>query len=100
MKELLLNDEFLPAVAEGTKTSTVRKGVRSIPLDYMRLQGSHDSVVVLVTGTKFVPFGELNDLDAQRDGFENIDELRRVITDIYGPLGDDEYMTIIEFARV
>ena len=97
---MLLNDEFIPAVKAGTKRSTVRKGVRSIELGAMcRLQGEHDYADVSINGTTFKLFDELDSADAIRDGFESVDELRRVLTEIYGPL-DGEYMTIIRFGAL
>lgn len=100
--EMLLNDEFIPAVKDGTKTSTVRKGVRSSPDlgENVTLQGAHDSVEVHITGKSYVPYRELNTHDAIRDGFKSLDELQSVLTGIYGPFDEREYVTIFKFARL
>jgi hypothetical protein len=51
--------------------------------------------------TKFAvkKFGDLDDFDARRDGFDRQEELKEVLFNIYGEIREDEYISIynIEF---
>ena len=101
MIEMMLADEFFPAIRNGNKTSTVRRGRRHVPNGPLRFNSPRTTanVKVEVTGTRRTTLDQLTDEDAVRDGFTNRDGLVDVLTGIYGELSPTEPVTIIEFRR-
>lgn len=104
--ELPLFGEYLEWMREGRKVTTIRfrKGALEVPtrnelplfetLDFG--PGSRDKPVdhVLVHGIDYRIFGELDDKDAQKDGFRDRDDMRQGLRAIYPKLEDEDWVTI------
>ena len=100
---LFLREEFFPLIDEGTKTSTLRKGKRDIscgPLIFKRADCPNIHINVMVTEVNYIPYEKLSTVEANLEGYMTIGALRNVLSDIYGPIGDNEIFTQITFYRV
>jgi hypothetical protein len=49
-----------------------------------------------ISRVTYKSFGDLDQGDARRDGFKSIRELFGVLQEIYGPIADEEIVTIYE----
>ena len=102
----LLQSEFFRWVLEGRKCTTVRyrTGAVEYPLarhmpvfvtdDFSRTPRGNQEAVFRIDGYQIKKFGDLTDSDAKRDGFRNISELQRVLTEIYGNILPNEPVII------
>jgi len=101
--EIGLNPEFYPLILEGTKSTTIRfsKGSIHFPL--------HTTLPLIISTTReqkgdvhvrkieLKSFDTLNDEDARNDGFSNVSELVKVLTEIYGHIEGGECISIYHF---
>lgn len=95
---LLLNEEFMPLVESGAKTSTIRRGHRAYRVGQELMIGQkYAGYFVYVTDVEHLTHGDLTGAHAERDGFEDLGELHRALFEIYGELPDDAPMTLIGF---
>src|SRR5207247_1816918 len=99
---LRMDPALFSLVAEGEKTSTVRRGVRRVAVG-QRLtlgDGKDKATVVSIIGVKFKTIHELTKEEAQRDGFASVQAFCAALLGIYPGLGQDETLTLIEFTPV
>lgn len=96
--QLKLKDKFFDLVLSGKKTSTIRYGLVSFTKDRISLRSNkRSSTIKLLNIDHSKTFGDLNEEDAQRDGFHTLDELKTELRHFYGDVPSDYPMTIIHF---
>jgi hypothetical protein len=86
MKELKFNKEYYMPILTGEKTQTLRKNRKRIrPGDIVRcvFPGTSMECKVKITKIGYKQFKYLNDEDAKLEGFESVDELKKVLMEIY-----------------
>ena len=101
-KRINFDSEYVDAIIEGKKITTVRKGIKRYPVG---------RIVDLTVDNK--PFAkarvdkvvvkrvkELTDEDAKKDGFNSREELIEALKKIYGNIKDSEFVTIVHFTLV
>jgi len=101
-KRINFDSEYVEAIIEGKKITTIRKGIKRYPVG---------RIVELTVDNK--PFAkarvdkvvvkrvrELTDEDAKKDGFDNREELIEALKRIYGSIKDSEFVTIVHFTLV
>ena len=89
MQTLKLADNLFPAIREGYKRNTIRKGRRDIGLGLLRLEGAEDeslTIVVEVTSVTFIRLCNVSQEDMESDGFldhaDMLVQMRRFYPDI------------------
>ena len=108
--ELALLDKFVPLLASGQKTTTVRyaKGKIRAPQtsDLLLYETKADDKNYKVAiGSVLIPemtvksIGSLTEDDGKRDGFSGKDELVSVIEGIYGKVNLDELVSIYKIGK-
>lgn len=100
MQELLLRKDIFGLVKSGIKHSTSRKGKRDIQCGLLLFKMTEDESIqeiVDVTNVRYTPYCEISNEEAIKEGYKSIEELRSVLTNIYGNISDDELFTFIEF---
>jgi len=95
MTTLRLHPEFLPALIEGRKTTTVRAGWRDLPPGPGVVEAGRQSIEVLVTGVRHCRYADLTLEDARRDGFESLEQLRSALRRFYPKLSDSSAVSVI-----
>ncbi len=101
-KRINFDSEYVDAIIERKKITTVRKGIKRYPVG---------RIVELTVDNK--PFAkarvdkvvvkrvkELTDEDAKKDGFNSREELIEALKKIYGNIKDSEFVTIVHFTLV
>jgi len=101
-KRINFDSEYVEAIIEGKKITTIRKGIKRYPVG---------RIVELTVDNK--PFAkarvdkvvvkrvrELTDEDAKKDGFDSREELIEALKRIYGSIKDSEFVTIVHFTLV
>lgn len=96
-QQLRLRQEYLSLVRNGSKKSTIRAGKKYFPKGLLLLKSEQDCVEVNVLGVLYKQFDQLTEQDAKNDGFDNIQELKRVLYSFYSNLADKDIVTIIHF---
>jgi hypothetical protein len=106
--ELPLFGPYLGWMREGKKVTTIRfrKGAVEVPysreLPLFETQdfgvGNRDVPTdhVVVTAIRYQIFGELTVEDAQKDGFEDLDDMRSALHEIYPALQDEDWVTVYD----
>ncbi|MEM0215580.1 MAG: ASCH domain-containing protein [Archaeoglobaceae archaeon] len=99
MEKINFDSEFIPLILNGTKRTTIRKGIRSYPVGKIVELTVNNEPVALAKVKKVVVkrTSELNDEDAKVDGFENKEELINTLKRIYGEINDSDFVTIVHF---
>jgi carbamoyltransferase len=111
--ELPLFGDYLRRLREGRKQTTIRfrKGAVEIPYsaelplfetsDFGPGDRSHPTEHVSIKAIRYWRFGELDDADAVRDGFESVEHMRKALkTQIYPGLTDDDWVTVYDISLV
>ena len=97
---LSLFPKYMKRVKDGTKSSTIRAGTKSIETSLLLLKSRSDEILVRVTDIEAKRFEELTEQDAQTDGFKSLRELRRALKDIYPSIVNKSMTSVIHFERV
>lgn len=100
-RHLMVKGEYVDDILAGRKRATIRLGVVRVKYDELIVHGGGRPVAkVRVTNVHYKRLRELTDEDARKDGFRNRQELIRALRDVYGDIGPDDPVTIIEFEVV
>ena len=102
MQELLLRREIFGKVLDGSKKSTSRKGKRDIvngALIFKMTEDETQQVIVNVTNVRYLPYGEITEDEAKKEGYESLTDLQSVLVKIYGEIPSDELFTFISFEQ-
>lgn len=96
--------DYVELLLDGDKTTTVRyeaghvdvPSLKHLPLVATSPESDEEATLgqVEVTAVEVKPFGDLTGEDAERDGFDSLQELIGGLTDIYGDIPDDHPITI------
>jgi len=95
---LKFTEASITAIQAGTKTATIRKGVRTFSAATVRAVGAEDSVVMLdhvTTATK--KMSELTEADAKANGSASLDDLKAQLAKDYPGIGAEDVVTVIGF---
>jgi len=95
MTTLRLHPDFLSALIEGRKTTTVRAGWRDLSSGPAVVETGRQSIEVLVTGVRHCRYADLTLEDAKRDGFESLEQLRSALRRFYPNLSDGSAVSVI-----
>jgi ABC-type ATPase with predicted acetyltransferase domain len=89
--------EFIAQVRAGTKTATIRPGVKMFELGLLVLESEHEVLTVRITEVAHKKFSELTDEDAWHEGFDDAEALRQTLRYIYPRLGNKSMLTVVRF---
>ncbi len=95
--KMRLLPEYINAIREGHKTTTIRLGKRSISTSTLILESDIDSIEVQVTSIYHKKFQNLTKADAQKDGFTTLQELKTALSMFYPNIKPNAIVTLIEF---
>lgn len=105
-QKILLYEEFIKWIKRGYKTTTIRYkrgGIdfpvkNTLPLyptkDFSSETSESEARQVKISKFSIKRFKDLGDQDARKDGFNNLEELKKVLFNIYGKINEDEYISI------
>jgi cytidine deaminase len=94
-----LKPAFFALVENGSKRSTIRAGAKSNVVGPATLVGGDFAVPVEITSVEIKRFADLTDVDAERDGFATLAELKEVLVTFYPSLGEDDPVSILHFSK-
>jgi hypothetical protein len=97
MEKIALADKFFEKVKDGTKTSTVRYGLRNYELGDCLFYSDIQSTMVKINMISYCSFSGLTDSDAKREGYETKEELQNAVREFYPAVQDTDTMTIVTF---
>lgn len=93
----LLN-KYKSAVLIGVKTQTIRMGMRDQELGAEELVfEDSQQFPIYVTKVRYKRVDELEVKDANKDGFETLDDLKKALRDIYPDITETSQVTLIEW---
>lgn len=89
--------EYIEAIREGRKTTTIRIGKRGIANPELIFESDTNSIKVQVLSVQYRKFSELTEADAQKDGFNTFQELEITLNAFYPNIKPHTWFTVIEF---
>lgn len=105
-KKFLLYEGFIEWLRRGYKVTTIRyrRGGIDFPVekmmplfpteDFSSISFGGEAGKVKISKFSVKKFGDLDDFDAKRDGFDRSEELKEVLSRIYGKIQEGEYVSI------
>jgi hypothetical protein len=105
-QQLPLYVEYLERLIVGEKVTTIRfrPGAIEIPAnisipvyktpDFGPGDRTEPAAVVSVSGISYLRYGDLDENDAARDGFQTLEAMRAALATIYSNINDDAWLTI------
>jgi hypothetical protein len=100
MQELLLRREIFGKVLDGSKKSTSRKGKRDIikgELLFKMTENEAEQVCVNVNNVRYLPYCEISEEEAIKEGYKSLSDLKEILTKIYGEIDPNEIFTFVEW---
>jgi hypothetical protein len=94
-----LSSEFIPAVLDGRKLSTIRLGRRPYPRGPCVLRAKNWELPIEIHNVRFSRLDELTQDDAHADGFTSLEELQKELRRFYPSVGPNDFVTIVEFVK-
>ena len=95
--KMRLLPEYINAIREGNKTTTIRIGKRGVPTSELIFESNSDSIKVYVLSVHYRKFNELTEKDAQQDGFNTLQELETALYAFYPNIRPNTTFTVIKF---
>jgi hypothetical protein len=102
--KLGFRNEFVDLIASERKTTTIRfrRNALDFPESYIVpvvAISDQESVAGMakIKRLRILPFSDLNENDAIKDGFSSLADLKEMLTRIYGEIEDQELVSIYEF---
>ncbi len=98
--ELIIARDYVGALEDGKKKSTIRYGTRAVsPGEPVRFTDKNDTYVFTSTVNRvtYLKAKDLTDADARKDGFKNRNELLEALEVHYPQINDNSTVTIVEF---
>lgn len=92
-----LKNEFLPLVKSGFKTTTIRVGLRNLPLGPAAIVCGTEQIPIFIKNVSHKNVSDLDEHDAHADGFSSKPHLFNAMHSIYPNLAENDIVTIIEF---
>jgi len=83
---LKFNKEYYSAIINGEKTQTLRKNNKRLQEDEIVkaiFPGTDNECRIQITNTGYKQFKHLNDEDAELEGYNSLDELKKDLLKIY-----------------
>ncbi len=100
-RHIMVKGKYVEKILDGRKRATVRKGLVKTKYPEIIIHGGGRPVAkARIKAVTHKRVGELTDEDARLDGFNSRDELIRELRRVYGELGKEDWVTIIEFEVV
>ncbi len=100
-RHIMVKGKYVEKILDGRKRATVRKGLVKTKYPEIIIHGGGRPVAkARIKAVTHKKVGELTDEDARLDGFNSRDELIRELRRVYGELGKEDWVTIIEFEVV
>ncbi len=100
-RHLMVKGRYVGLILSGKKTLTIRYGIVKPKYREIIIHGGGRPIakaeIVRVYHKKVK---ELTDNEALKDGFSSREELLRELNEIYGSIGDEDFVTAIEFRVV
>lgn len=95
--KMRLLSEYIEDIRERRKTTTIRMGKRKIATPELIFESFISSIQVQVLSIRHENFSELTKADAQKEGFDTLEELKAVLYTFYPNMKPHTIVTIIEF---
>ena len=95
--KMSLLPEYIKDIREGRKSTTIRRGKRKISTPELIFESFTSSIQVQVLSVRHQKFGELTNVDAQKDGFATLEELMTALYAFYANINPHTEVTIIDF---
>lgn len=95
---LRLLANFFDAARNGRKCTTIRMGKKNFSVSNLILQSGNRNLEAIIVGLNYIYLDELTEIDAKKDGFESLSELKESLKSIYPNSKKDTVFTVIEFA--
>lgn len=97
---LMLSRRYLADLLSGRKRATVRLGVLKPGSEALIHSGGRIAAIAEVVEVRYKKFSELDDDDAELDGYSTAEELRRALKAHYPHIREDSTVTILVFGSV
>ena len=101
-RRINFDSEFVSAIVNGRKVTTVRKGIKRYPVGRIVDLTANNRPFARARVDRVVVkrVKELTERDALLDGFESREELIDALKKIYGNVEDEELVTVVHFTVV
>jgi hypothetical protein len=100
MQHLKLADDLFEGIYDGSKTTTIRAGWRTVdlgPLRFIPTSGADHSALVNVKRISYCRAKDITDEQARADGARDAREIVLALQRFYPDLDDKTCVTVIEF---
>ena len=100
IQTLKLREEIFNKALDGSKKSTSRLGIRDIKPGSLKLVMTEDEskfTIVEAISCKLIDFKSITDQEAILEGYKTAEELKNILIEIYGPLNEDDVLTLVEW---
>ncbi len=97
---LMLSRQYVEELLSGKKRATVRLGKIERDKEAIIHSGGRIVAVAQILDVRHKRFAELDDFDAQLDGYKNAEELKRALRRHYPSIKDDDVVSVIVFGHV
>lgn len=95
-RHIIVRREFAKALVEGSKTTTIRRGIYKLKHRTLIVHdGSRPVAIVNVKYVYYKRLGAITDEEARRDGFPSKQELLKALRKLYPDIKEDDVVTVI-----
>lgn len=101
-KKIRFKRRFIPLILSGIKRTTIRLNRVCDVEDIIDILDENNNFIskAVILDIKVKNYSDLTLADAISDGFKDLNELKQVLKDIYGHVGDDQKIYIYFFKLI
>lgn len=96
----MLSRRYLEDLLAGKKRATIRLGRIRRDREAVIHSGGRIAAVAEIIDVRYKRVAELDDFDAQLDGYKDVQELKKALRRHYPQIGDDDVVSIVIFGDV
>ena len=103
MNTLKFNKKYYETIANGKKTQTLRNKNKRLKVDETVkavFSGTDKELTIRITNTGYKQFKYLNNDDAELEGYENLEELKKDLLSIYVLLDQFDRLWYYQFELI
>lgn len=105
MQQIKFNADLMEVITSGSKTATTRLGLKDKyimgPVEFVDAgNAEHRLTGYFLNKAEYVPYEELTDELAWKEGYTTLDELQEALVGIYGEIEPEQMVTVLHWAKL
>lgn len=97
MQTIKLDPKYSRLVKTRQKVQTIRLGRKKYEIGPAMFEAGNELIPIKIIEVDYVPVSGLDSIDARRDGFDTVEQLKEALKVHYPQINEHGYVTVVSF---